>query len=226
MTPGIGGERPCSAALLRSVARGGLGMGVFAVAGRRDAAFVQMSNGLDWMLEESYGRMRLPCRSGSSRKATHGRRRPLEEARHQPTHRREGAPTAAHTPEAASEPQIGHLFHVTSICSSNMVVETATPQAREMIKDPAFWRVDGLPMAGAPRARPQPDAPPRRSAARSRRAFPKEYGGPRTNGANLAGFSELGSPLTRSADQVRACSGGLFGSAVCSSAPRRTTTRG
>src|SRR3546814_8005389 len=52
-----------------------------------------------------------------------------------------GAPTAAHSAAEASEAQID-VAAVTDMLLGTWDDERRT--AREMIKDPAFWRVDGL----------------------------------------------------------------------------------
>ena len=49
-----------------------------------------------------------------------------------------GAPTAPHTPEEASEPRID-VAHVTDMLLGTWA--DTRREAREMIKDPAFWRV-------------------------------------------------------------------------------------
>ncbi|WP_261165444.1 acyl-CoA dehydrogenase [Microbacterium sp. Marseille-Q6965] len=63
-------------------------------------------------------------------------------------------------------------------------------EAREMIKDPAFWRIEGQPIAEhRERALAQLDLLVQHGA--SMRAYPKEYGGLANQGGNLAGFEEL-----------------------------------
>ncbi|MGV9768798.1 acyl-CoA dehydrogenase family protein [Microbacterium sp. NPDC003461] len=63
-------------------------------------------------------------------------------------------------------------------------------EAREMIKDPAFWRIEGQPIAEhRERTLAQLDLLVQHGA--SMRAYPKEYGGLENQGGNLAGFQEL-----------------------------------
>jgi len=63
-------------------------------------------------------------------------------------------------------------------------------EAREMIKDPAFWRIEGQPIAEhRERTLAQLDLLVQHGA--SMRSFPKEYGGLENQGGNLAGFQEL-----------------------------------
>src|SRR5690606_31817320 len=85
-------------------------------------------------------------------------------------------------------------------------------EAREMIKDPAFWRIDGQPMPEH-RERVLSQLHLLVEHGGSRRAFPKEYGGLEGNGANLAGFEELvlGDPSLQIKSGVQ---WGLVGSAI------------
>src|SRR5690606_34917366 len=63
-------------------------------------------------------------------------------------------------------------------------------EAREMIKDPAFWRIEGQPMVEhRERTLAQLDLLVQHGA--SMRAYPKEHGGLDNQGGNLAGFQEL-----------------------------------
>jgi acyl-CoA oxidase len=63
-------------------------------------------------------------------------------------------------------------------------------EAREMIKDPAFWRIEGQPIAEhRERTLAQLDLLVQHGA--SMRAYPKEYGGLENQGGNLAGLQEL-----------------------------------
>ena len=55
-----------------------------------------------------------------------------------------GAPAAPHTAEEAHEPRID-IDAVTDLLLGTWG-ETRR-EAREMIKDPAFWRIDGQPMS-------------------------------------------------------------------------------
>ena len=57
-------------------------------------------------------------------------------------------------------------------------------EAREMIKDPAFWQINGLSMQEH-RERVLSQLHLLVDAGGSRRAFPKKYGGLEDNGANL-----------------------------------------
>lgn len=85
-------------------------------------------------------------------------------------------------------------------------------EARELIKDPAFWQVNGLPMEEH-RERVLSQLHLLVDAGGSRRAFPKEYGGLEDNGANLAGFEEL--VLADPSLQIKSgVQWGLFGSAI------------
>ncbi len=120
-----------------------------------------------------------------------------------------GAPTAAHTADEAHEARI-HLDTVTHLLLGTWG-ETRR-EAREMIKDPAFWRIEGQPM---PEHRDRVLGQLRLLVERggSRRAFPKEYGGLENNGANLAGFMEL--VLADPSLQIKSgVQWGLFGSAI------------
>ena len=120
-----------------------------------------------------------------------------------------GAPTAPHTPEEASEPRID-IAAVTDLLLGTWG-ETRR-EAREMIKDPAFWRIDGQPMPEH-RERVLSQMHLLVEHGGSRRAFPKEYGGLEDNGANLAGFMEL--VLADPSLQIKSgVQWGLFGSAV------------
>jgi len=120
-----------------------------------------------------------------------------------------GAPTAAHTADEAHEARI-HLDTVTDLLLGTWG-ETRR-EAREMIRDPAFWRIEGQPM---PEHRDRVLGQLRLLVERggSRRAFPKEYGGLENNGANLAGFMEL--VLADPSLQIKSgVQWGLFGSAI------------
>jgi acyl-CoA oxidase len=81
-----------------------------------------------------------------------------------------------------------------------------------MIKDPAFWRVEGQPMPEH-RERVLAQLHALVDAGGSRRAFPEEYGGRNDNGSNLAGFQEL--VLADPSLQIKSgVQWGLFGSAI------------
>ncbi|MFS0853095.1 acyl-CoA dehydrogenase [Microbacterium sp. 179-I 3D4 NHS] len=85
-------------------------------------------------------------------------------------------------------------------------------QAREMIKDPAFWRQDDLGMdEHRERVLSQLHLLVENKAVH--RAFPKSLGGEENNGANIAGFAEL--VLADPSLQIKSgVQWGLFGSAV------------
>lgn len=120
-----------------------------------------------------------------------------------------GAPTAAHTAAEASEPRID-IAHVTDLLLGTWA--DTRREAREMIKDPAFWRVEGQPMPEH-RERVLAQLHALVDAGGSRRAFPEEYGGKNDNGANLAGFQEL--VLADPSLQIKSgVQWGLFGSAI------------
>ena len=120
-----------------------------------------------------------------------------------------GAPTAPHTPEEASDPRID-VAHVT-----DMLLGTwgdTRRRVREIIKDPAFWRIEGQPMPEH-RERVRAQLHALVEAGGSRRSFPEEYGGMNNNGANIAGFSDL--VLADPSLQIKSgVQWGLFGSAV------------
>lgn len=85
-------------------------------------------------------------------------------------------------------------------------------EAREMIKDPAFWQVNGLTVAEH-RERVLTQLHLIVEGGGSRRAFPRQYGGLEDNGANLAGFEEL--VLADPSLQIKSgVQWGLFGSAI------------
>jgi acyl-CoA oxidase len=120
-----------------------------------------------------------------------------------------GAPTAAHTAAEASEPRID-VAHVTDMLLGTWA--DTRREAREMIKDPAFWRVEGQPMPEH-RERVLAQLHALVDAGGSRRAFPEEYGGRNDNGSNLAGFQEL--VLADPSLQIKSgVQWGLFGSAI------------
>ncbi|GAA1704897.1 acyl-CoA dehydrogenase [Microbacterium sediminicola] len=89
---------------------------------------------------------------------------------------------------------------------------TTRLEAREVIKDPAFWQVNGLTVAEH-RERVLTQMHLLVENNGSRRAFPKKYGGFEDNGANLAGFEEL--VLADPSLQIKSgVQWGLFGSAI------------
>jgi acyl-CoA oxidase len=120
-----------------------------------------------------------------------------------------GAPTAAHTAAEASEPRID----ITAV--TDMLLGTwadTRREAREMIKDPAFWRVDGLSVEEH-RERVLSQLHLLVENGASARAYPVEYGGRDDNGANIAGFEEL--VLADPSLQIKAgVQWGLFGAAI------------
>ncbi|MCC2032976.1 acyl-CoA dehydrogenase family protein [Microbacterium allomyrinae] len=120
-----------------------------------------------------------------------------------------GAPTAPHTAAEASDPRID-VARVTDLLLGTWG-ETRR-EAREMIKNPAFWRIEGQPMAEH-RERVLTQLHLLAEHGGSRRALPEEYGGQNNNGANLAGFMEL--VLADPSLQIKSgVQWGLFGSAV------------
>lgn len=120
-----------------------------------------------------------------------------------------GAPTAAHTADEAHEARID----VDAVADLLLGTWADTRrEAREMIKDPAFWRVEGMPMAEH-RERTLGQLKMLADRGASGRAYPKEYGGQGNNGANLAGFEEL--VLADPSMQIKGgVQWGLFGSAI------------
>ncbi len=120
-----------------------------------------------------------------------------------------GAPTAAHTAAEASEAQID-VTAVTNLLLGTWADTRRT--AREMIKDPAFWRVDGLSMEEhRERVLSQLHLLVENKAVH--RAFPQRFGGAEDNGSNIAGFEELvvADPSLQIKSGVQ---WGLFGAAV------------
>jgi len=120
-----------------------------------------------------------------------------------------GAPTAAHSADEASEARID----VDAVNEALLGTWADTRrEAREMIKDPAFWRIEGQPMPEH-RERVLGQLKLLVEHNGSRRAFPEEYGGLNDNGANLAGFMEL--VLADPSLQIKSgVQWGLFGSAI------------
>ncbi|MBU4464622.1 MAG: acyl-CoA dehydrogenase family protein [Actinobacteria bacterium] len=120
-----------------------------------------------------------------------------------------GAPTAPHTAAEASDARID-VADVTDRLLGTWA-ETRR-EARAMIKDPAFWRVDGLSM-DEHRERVLSQMHLLVEQGGVHRAFPKAYGGAENNGANIAGFVEL--VAADPSLQIKAgVQWGLFGSAV------------
>lgn len=120
-----------------------------------------------------------------------------------------GAPTAPHTAEEASEPRID-VAAVTDLLLGTWAETRRT--AREMIKDPAFWRIEGQPMPEH-RERVLTQLHLLVEHGGSRRAMPERFGGQNDNGANLAGFEEL--VLADPSLQIKSgVQWGLFGSAI------------
>lgn len=120
-----------------------------------------------------------------------------------------GAPTAPHTAAEASEPRID-VSAVTDLLLGTWA--DTRREAREMIKDPAFWRIEGQPMPEH-RERVLTQLHLLVEHGGSRRAMPEAYGGLNDNGANLAGFQEL--VLADPSLQIKSgVQWGLFGSAI------------
>jgi len=120
-----------------------------------------------------------------------------------------GAPTAPHSAAEAAEPRID-VDRVTDLLLGTWA--DTRREAREMIKDPAFWRVDGLGM-DEHRERVLGQLHLLVEQGGVHRAFPKRFGGEENNGANIAGFEELvaADPSLQIKSGVQ---WGLFGSAV------------
>ena len=135
----------------------------------------------------------------------------------------DGAPTAPHTAAEASEPRID-IAAVTDLLLGTWA--DTRREAREMIKDPAFWRIDGLGDGRAPRARARASCTCWSRTAASRRAFPtrvRRRRGQRRQHRRLRGARARPIPACRSS---RACSGACSARRSASSAPRSTTTSG
>ncbi|MDL9978187.1 acyl-CoA dehydrogenase [Microbacterium sp. ASV49] len=120
-----------------------------------------------------------------------------------------GAPTAPHTAAEAHEARIDQAL------VNDMLLGTwaaTRREARELIKDPLFWRVDGMSMEEH-RERALQAMHVLVDNNGSRRAFPEEYGGLGDNGANIAGFEEV--VLADPSIQIKSgVQWGLFGSAI------------
>ena len=120
-----------------------------------------------------------------------------------------GAPTAAHTAAEASEARID-VAKVTDLLLGTW--GDTRRHVREVIKDPAFWRVEGQAMPEH-RERVLAQLHALVDTGGSRRGFPEEYGGENNNGANIAGFADL--VLADPSLQIKSgVQWGLFGSAV------------
>lgn len=120
-----------------------------------------------------------------------------------------GAPTAPHSAAEASEPRID-VDAVTDMLLGTWA--DTRREAREMIKDPAFWRIDGLSVEDH-RERVMGQLQLLVDSGASARAYPVEYGGADNNGANIAGFEEL--VLADPSLQIKAgVQWGLFGAAI------------
>ncbi len=119
---------------------------------------------------------------------------------------------AAIRPDEAVSPAAPHVDHE---LVNGMLLGTwahTRREAREMIKDPAFWQVNGLSVAEH-RERVLTQLHLLVEHGGSRRAFPKKYGGLEDNGANIAGFEEL--VLADPSLQIKCgVQWGLFGSAI------------
>lgn len=120
-----------------------------------------------------------------------------------------GAPTAPHTAAEASEARIDVPAVTDALLGTWGHIRR---QAREMIKDPAFWRVDGLSM-DEHRERVLSQLHLLVDNKAVHRAFPKRFGGAEDNGGNIAGFEELvaADPSLQIKSGVQ---WGLFGAAV------------
>ncbi|MEV8218337.1 acyl-CoA dehydrogenase [Microbacterium sp. NPDC077391] len=114
------------------------------------------------------------------------------------------APTAAPAPHTIDVDRVNELLLGTW-------AETRR-EAREMIKDPAFWRDDSL-AKDAHRERVLSQLHLLVENRAVHRAFPKRFGGEENNGANIAGFEELvaADPSLQIKSGVQ---WGLFGSAI------------
>ncbi|MFV0375324.1 acyl-CoA dehydrogenase [Microbacterium sp.] len=120
-----------------------------------------------------------------------------------------GAPTAAHSAAEADEPRID-IAAVTGMLLGTWA--DTRREAREMITDSAFWGIDGLPLPEH-RERVVEQLHLLVEQGASGRAYPTEYGGQASNGANLAGFEEL--VLADPSLQIKSgVQWGLFGSAI------------
>lgn len=120
-----------------------------------------------------------------------------------------GAPAAAHSAEEAHEPRID-VAAVTDLLLGTWA--DTRREVRELIRDEAYWRIEGQSMAEH-RERTLQQLHLLVENKGSRRSFPKKYGGLEDNGANLAGFEEL--VLADPSLQIKSgVQWGLFGSAV------------
>ncbi|WP_299090148.1 acyl-CoA dehydrogenase [uncultured Microbacterium sp.] len=120
-----------------------------------------------------------------------------------------GAPTVAPSAAEAHEARID-VDTVTDLLLGTW--GDVRLEARELIKDPAFWRIEGQPMAEH-RERTLGQLRLLVENNGSRRAFPKEYGGLENSGGNLAGFMDL--VLADPSLQIKSgVQWGLFGSAI------------
>ncbi len=116
----------------------------------------------------------------------------------------------AATPEAAQEQPRVDIAQLTEQLLGTWA--GVRRQAREMIKDPAFWRVDGMDMdAHRERVLEQLHLLVQKGAVQ--RAYPAAFGGAEDNGANIAAFEELfvADPSLQIKSGVQ---WGLFGAAV------------
>ncbi|MFG6402267.1 acyl-CoA dehydrogenase [Microbacterium sp. P04] len=120
-----------------------------------------------------------------------------------------GAPTAARTAAEASESRMD-VDAVTDLLLGSW--GHVRRQAREMIKDPAFWRIDGQSVAEhRERVLAQLHLLVENKAVH--RAFPTRFGGSDDQGGNIAGFEELvaADPSLQIKSGVQ---WGLFGAAI------------
>ncbi|MEV7693750.1 acyl-CoA dehydrogenase [Microbacterium sp. NPDC089189] len=120
-----------------------------------------------------------------------------------------GAPEAPHTAAQAAEARID-LRAVNDLLLGTWA--DTRRDAREMIKDSAFWRIDGQTVAEH-RERVLSQLHLLVDNGAAARAYPAEYGGIDNNGANIAGFEEL--VLADPSLQIKAgVQWGLFGAAI------------
>ncbi|GAA3751346.1 acyl-CoA dehydrogenase [Microbacterium kribbense] len=120
-----------------------------------------------------------------------------------------GAPTAPHSAAEADEPRID-VAHVTDMLLGTWA--DTRRRVREMIKDPAYWKIDGHTVAEQ-RERVLGQLQLLVDGGVAGRAFAPEYGGHNDNGGNVAGFQEF--VLSDPSMQIKAgVQWGLFGSAI------------
>ena len=174
---------------------------------RRPTALCTSSNGLCVDLWESY-RLRD---SSSHRKVTQW---PTPPSVPRSPPRASARPPAVRRPLRTPRPRHPNRASMSDKVTDMLLGTWADTrrEAREMIKDPAFWRIDGLSM-DEHRERVLSQLHLLVEQGGVHRAFPKEYGGAEDNGGNIAGFEELvaADPSLQIKSGVQ---WGLFGSAV------------